>query len=79
MCGREIIARHDHPLSGYLAENRLSQSGFAKVIGVSKGYVTELLNGTKTPSLLIAVRIERATDGAIRVSSWAARRKTATQ
>lgn len=57
-------------LRDYLTKNDVRQAAFATGIGVSKGYVTELLNGSKTPSLQLAFRIEAATQGAVPASSW---------
>lgn len=61
---------HDHPLSRWLAEHRVQQAAFAQGVGVSKGYLTQLLTRTRTPSLDLAVRIETATDGIVPARSW---------
>jgi DNA-binding transcriptional regulator YdaS (Cro superfamily) len=42
----------------------------AAAVGVSRGYFSELVGGTKRPSLELAVAIERATGGAVLATSW---------
>lgn len=63
VAGREL-------LQGHIARVGITQAAFAERVHVSKGYITELLNGSKRPSLGLAVRIEAETDGYVRVSSW---------
>ena len=43
---------------------------WAKRLGVSSPYLSDLIAGKKTPSLALAVRIEQETSGAVSVSSW---------
>ncbi|GLS87710.1 hypothetical protein GCM10010873_26840 [Cypionkella aquatica] len=43
---------------------------WAKRIGVSKSYLSDLLNGNRQPGLDVAVRIERLTQGAVPATSW---------
>jgi DNA-binding transcriptional regulator YdaS (Cro superfamily) len=43
---------------------------FAKRIGVSSAYLSQLLSGKRTPSLEVAVKIERETGGAVLAASW---------
>jgi DNA-binding transcriptional regulator YdaS (Cro superfamily) len=47
-----------------------TQTVWAGRFGVSKSYLSDILNGNRTPSLHVAVRIERATGGAVPASSW---------
>lgn len=54
----------------YLANTKTKQSVLAASVGVSRGYLSELVGGTKRPSLELAVAIERATDGAVPATSW---------
>lgn len=57
-------------LAAYLSETKTSQAKLAEEIGVSRAYMSELVGGTKTPSLFVAVAIERATEGRIKAASW---------
>lgn len=47
-----------------------TRASWATRIGVTASYLSDLLNGKKTPSLEVAVRIERETDGAVPAASW---------
>lgn len=57
-------------LRAYLIETKTRQSDLAKKVGVSFGYMSELVAGGKTPGLELAVRIEDATGGAVRARDW---------
>lgn len=57
-------------LRAYLADARTTQAQLAGIVGVSKGYMSQLVSGPKTPSLEIAVKIEAATDGKVRPRDW---------
>ena len=48
-----------------------TQAEWARRLDVSRGYLHGIINGTKRPSLDLALRIERLTDGAVPVQSWA--------
>jgi 3,4-dihydroxy 2-butanone 4-phosphate synthase/GTP cyclohydrolase II len=48
----------------WLKLNRIGRSEFAAMIGVSKGYVTQLCDGAH-PSMAMAERIAAATNGAV--------------
>ena len=61
-----------HSLQNHLVRHRITRAAFARRVGVSKGYVTELLKGTKRPSLLLATRIQEATCGDVPATSWVA-------
>lgn len=43
---------------------------FARRAQISQGFLSQLLAKRRTPSLDVAVRIERLTAGAVPVSSW---------
>jgi transcriptional regulator with XRE-family HTH domain len=49
-----------------------TQTHWAREIGVSKSYLSDLLNGKRVPALDLAARIERLTDGAVMAASWSA-------
>lgn len=57
-------------LQAYIAASGTKQSALAETLGVSRGYLSELVGGTKKPSLDLAFAIQRATDGAVPASSW---------
>lgn len=58
-------------LQKYLKTNGMRQVELARRLGLSNGYLHNLLRGNRRPSLDMALRIERATDGAVPVQAWA--------
>lgn len=56
-------------LASYLETHKKTQEAFAAEIGVKQATVSRLKRG-KRPSLELAAKIERATDGAVPASSW---------
>lgn len=54
----------------FIKSSGLNRAAWADRLGVSRSYLSDLLNGNKTPSLDLAVQIERATNGAVAASSW---------
>jgi len=57
-------------LAAFLKSREIKQAAFAAKIGVTPGYLSALLAGKKTPSLTVAVAIQRATDGSVPSDSW---------
>lgn len=57
-------------LATYLQTSGRRQADFAKDIGVGQPMVSKLVTNAVTPSLEVAVAIERATDGAVPAASW---------
>lgn len=57
-------------LQHYLDATGTRQSAMAALLGISRGYMSQMVTGLKLPSLDLAVRIERATGGAVPASSW---------
>lgn len=57
-------------LEAYLRANRIRQTDFAKEIGVRQPTVSRLAAGKITPSLSLAIAIERVTMRAVPISSW---------
>jgi len=47
-----------------------TRSSWAEELGIAKSYLSDLLNGNRQPSLSLAFRIERLTDGAVPAASW---------
>lgn len=52
------------------ATERGSRAAFARECEISQSYLSELASGLKRPSLLVAHRIERATEGKVQAWSW---------
>lgn len=57
-------------LATIIAESGLTRSAWADRLEISKSHLSDVLNGNRQPSLDLAVKIERATDGAVPASSW---------
>lgn len=49
-----------------------TRAAWAKRLGISPSYLSDLVNGKKLPSLDLAVRIERETGGVVVANSWIA-------
>ena len=47
-----------------------SMQAWADEIGISRPYLYGLMDGSRTPSVEVAVKVERATDGAVTVTDW---------
>lgn len=58
-------------LAAHLISENIRRAEFARRIGTSKGYLSDIANGNRTPSLELALRIERVTSGAVPVAAWA--------
>lgn len=50
----------------------MKQRQMARLLGISDSYMTDLVKGIRTPSLILAFRIELATDGQVTAVSWVA-------
>lgn len=48
----------------------LKRSEFAELLGIGRAYLSSLETGKKRPSLELAVRIDRITNGLVPVASW---------
>lgn len=57
-------------LRDFLAASKTKQSDLAKRLGVSVAYMSELVNGSKSPGYELAFKIEDATGGAVSARSW---------
>ena len=57
-------------LRAFLLESNETQAEFAERIGVSQGTVSKLCKGLISPSLPLALKIQRVTDGKVTVESW---------
>jgi plasmid maintenance system antidote protein VapI len=54
----------------FIAKSGETRSAWADRLGISKSFLSEILNGNRTPSLDLAVRIERMTEGAVLAACW---------
>lgn len=57
-------------LKEHIERSGKTQTAWADLLGISKGYLSDIVNGNRVPSLEVAVAIERATDGRVLASSW---------
>ena len=56
-------------LASYLLRAKVPQAALARMLGVSPGMVSHILSGRRTPSLVLASKIERLTG--IPARAWA--------
>lgn len=59
----------DH-LDTYLKATGIRRIDFARSVGISAPYLSQILGGLKRPSLALAIRIERATQGTVPAHVW---------
>jgi DNA-binding XRE family transcriptional regulator len=52
-------------LDEYLFRKRISQTDFAKDLGISRNHLGEILRGRRTPSVKLAKKIEELTQGEV--------------
>ena len=57
-------------LRRWLADNGITATSAAKDLGISKQHMSNIVNGHSSPSLDLAVSIEKLTGGAVTVESW---------
>lgn len=57
-------------LETYLTGKNIKHSDFAETLGVTQVTVTRYANGTRRPSLAMALKIEDVTKKKVRVSDW---------
>lgn len=57
-------------LRQFIEGSGMPRSRWQHRFGISRPYLHQLEAGQKTPSLDLAVRIERETDGAVPAASW---------
>lgn len=51
----------------WLNRSRIKHTEFAKKVGISKNYLSNISNGKQMPSVSMAKRLEKATDNVV---SW---------
>ena len=59
-------------LRTYLSAQSLSQTDFAKLLGISKSYLSEIASGSKVPGLALALKIQAQTQGVVALDSFGA-------
>jgi len=59
-----VISASAKALKRYIASQNMTQEAFAAKLDVSKAYISMLVNGKVTPSLAVAVAIEKIVPGA---------------
>lgn len=64
-------------LDEYLNDSGLSEPAFGAQVEISQQHVNRLRRRLKGPSLALALRIEKATKGAVPVAVWSQPRKKA--
>ena len=52
-------------LGKYLKKQEITQKKFAEMVDVARPLITQIISGTKNPSLFLAKRIEKATNGMV--------------
>jgi len=58
-------------LTDYISKSGETRAKFAQECGISAPYLSQIISGIKRPSLGVALKIERITNGAVPVSVWA--------
>ena len=62
--------------ANYILDSGQNRAAWADRLGVSRGFLSDLLNGKRRPGLDLAARIERETGGAVKAVSWVAETPT---
>jgi transcriptional regulator with XRE-family HTH domain len=57
-------------LGRWLRDRGISQDAFAARVGATQSQISRIVRGDRGPGIELAVAIERATDGAVPVTSW---------
>jgi len=57
-------------LSEYLSKTGLTQTAFAKDVGVSDAYLSQILTGARRPSFDLMEKIEDVTGGQVSINAW---------
>ena len=58
-------------LDEWLYQKRIKRSHFAREHGISIGYMSDLCQGKRTPSLALALKLMDATEGNVTPSDYA--------
>lgn len=55
-------------LSDYFHKTNVEQQSFAKKVGISPALLSRIKNGTRSPSTVVALKIEKATAGKVKAA-----------
>lgn len=64
-CKEKYILSVEMKLGKYLKKQGITQKKFAEMVDVARPLITQIIGGTKNPSLLLAKRIEKASNGMV--------------
>jgi plasmid maintenance system antidote protein VapI len=60
----------NHAMKQYLKGNRIYQIEFARRLGVTQPYLSQIISGGKPITLKMAARISKLTNGEVPIRSW---------
>ena len=52
-------------LDEYLSRSKITRTDFAKILGISRTHLQDILSGRRSPSKTLAKKIEEATEGKV--------------
>lgn len=73
------MAPSKHPIRRYCLERNISQRDFAAVVGLTEGFISQLVHGHEVCGRSAAIEIVKKTGGEIRLEeliTWEANKKT---
>ncbi len=70
VCKHAGMEKKQTKLKTHLEATGIKQAALADMVGVSKGYMSLIINGKRGPRLKVALAIQRATLGAVPVEAW---------
>jgi len=59
-------------LANFISDQKITQSSFAKMVGISDAYLSQILTGVRKPSFRIMLKISEATHDEVGLDSWIA-------
>lgn len=65
-----MISKKNNPLNKYLIDMCISKAPFARKLGMSPQRLQNYLQEKASPSIDLAVLIEKMTDGKVKVMDW---------
>ena len=71
------MTKHKTALRLFLEQSGTSQQAAADALGVSRSRICHLVSGQQSPSLALALRIEKWSESAVIVSDWPAPKRQA--
>lgn len=58
-------------LSDFIRDAQMTRSQFAERVGISAPYLSQIMSGSRRPSIDVAFRIAEATRNSVPVDAWA--------